>query len=95
MLEAIIWFSGFVLLLVLTWFAGKHYGEKIALHKTMERHGFKDADFYNSPLDHLVTKAVKEQQRIGAAKLYLAAKDGDLLDAPEESLSKQKRRRSL
>ena len=95
MLEAILWFTGFVLLSALTWFAGKHYGEKIAMHKTMERHGFKDVDFYSSPLDHIVTKAVNERKTSETPKLYLVAKNGRLLDAPQETTLKEKRRRSL
>ena len=94
MLEALLWITGFILLSVLTWLAGKHYGEKIAMHRTMERHGFKDADFLSSPLDQLVAEDEKRQEK-KTATLYLAAKDGDLLDAPEEHTVKDERRRSL
>ena len=94
MLEAILWITGFILLSVLTWLAGKYYGEKIAMHRTMERHGFKDADFLSSPLDQFVATDDKSQQK-KATTLYLAAKDGNLLDAPEEHTVKQERRRSL
>ena len=94
MLEALLWFTGFVLLSVLTWLAGKHYGEKIAMHRTMERHGFKDTDFLSSQLDQLVTEDENSQENKGVT-LYLAARDGDLLDVPEESTSKEERRRSL
>ena len=96
MLEALLWITGFLLLSVLTWLAGKHYGEKIAMHRTMERHGFKDSDFLSSPLDHLVNEDDEEDQKNEkGAGLYLVAKDGNLLDAPEENTLTEEKRRSL
>ena len=94
MLEALLWFTGLILLSILTWFAGKHYGEKIAMHRTMERHGFKDADFLSSPIDQIVSEDEKGQIK-KTATLYLAAKDGNLVDAPEENTLNDERRRSL
>ena len=94
MFEALLWITGFLLLSILTWQAGKHYGEKIAMHRTMERHGFQATDFLSSPLDQLVAEDEKGQVK-KAATLYLAAKDGNLLDAPEEHSLKEERRRSL
>ena len=60
----------------------------------MERHGFKDADFLSSPIDQIVSEDEKGQIK-KTATLYLAAKDGNLVDAPEEHTLKDERRRSL
>lgn len=94
MLEALLWFTGFILLSALTWLGGKHYGEKIAMHRTLERHGFKDADFLSSPIDQIAAEDEKGQAK-RTATLYLVAKDGNLVGGSEENTLKEERRRSL
>ncbi|MDJ0956884.1 MAG: hypothetical protein QNI91_08515 [Arenicellales bacterium] len=44
MLELGIWITGFILLLVATWLAGKYHAERNAVRRILERRGLLDND---------------------------------------------------
>ena len=87
MLEAILWIIGFLSILLLTWFVGKYYAERIATRKVLKHR--RRRNFFNTLLDDSTSYAAEEQPenqfqgRLGTSKLRLAAKDGKLID-PEE-----------
>lgn len=89
MLEAILWITGFFLILLLTWFMGKYCAEKMATKKILKRRDIKDKDLHSSPLKDFVTDVSQEQVtrkcqgRSGNTKLRLATVNGKLLD-PED-----------
>ena len=58
--------------------------------KMLQENGVEEADFYSSPLDHLLTRTPERQNSnfrpfSDAGKLHLASKDGDLVDTYEKT----------
>ena len=90
MLEALLWITGFLSILLLTWFVGKYYAESIATRRFI-KHRRPDNFFYTGPEDS--TSHFSEEQtsnhfhnRLTTPKLRLAAKDGKLIN-PEETFT--------
>ena len=78
MLEALLWITGFLSILLLTWFVGKYYAESIATRRFI-KHRRPDNFFYRGPEDS--TSHSSDEQTTS-----LAAKDGKLI-SPEETLT--------
>lgn len=66
-------------------------GDKIGSDKMLKGSSVEEAEFYSSPLDHLLAKTIEDKKKkikLGdhneVSKLHLAAKDGDLVGTSEK-----------
>lgn len=91
MLEAATWTIGFLLVLLLTWFVGKYYAEKMAARKIAQHRLAKGREEYSAGLKDVYSSAAHTQagkkltHQGKTTGLRLAAKNGKLID-PEDSV---------
>lgn len=89
MLEAIFWITAFLLVLLLTWFIGKHYAEKIAARKILRKRQISEEGAHQPELGTILSDASLEPpfndrpRRAGKARIRLAAMNGKLVDSED------------
>ena len=87
MLEATLWITGFLLLLLLTWFLGRYCAERMAARKILRQRAVAIDDILCFGAEDPVATA--GQQSAGGVQgrrghLRLAARDGQILDPDDD-----------